>query len=49
MCLVGVASVAGFGVGSAGFSGVGSCPGILSKFFTENNLLLKLFRSFFLH
>ena len=58
LCLVGVASIAGFGVGSAAvfgfssasgyaaFSGVGSRVGILSKFFIGNRLQLKLFRTF---
>ena len=51
MCLVGVGSVAGFGVGSVATSGsvvgsVGSRVGILSKFVIENNLLLKLVRTF---
>ena len=34
--------------GSVAGSGVGSRVGILSKFFIANNLLLKLFRNFFL-
>ena len=54
MCLVGVAPVAGFGVGfvatsgggSAAGSGVGWHVGILSTFFIENNQLLKLLRTF---
>ena len=51
MCLVGVASAAGFGVGSDATFGfvadfVGSLAGILSKFFIGNNLLLKLLRNF---
>ena len=52
MCLVGVAPVATFGVGSAAsaapFSGLCSdiVNVILSKFFIENNLLLKLWRTF---
>ena len=48
MCLVGVVSVAGFGIGSVATSGsvAGSRVGISSKFFIGNNLLLKLLRTY---
>ena len=50
LCLVGVASVANFGVGSAtasaAFSGFGSRDEIFSKFFIGNYLFLKLLRTF---
>ena len=50
LCIVGVASVTGFGVSSVATSGVDyaarfvarSCVGISCQFFIENNLLLKL-------
>ena len=50
MYLVGVASVDGFGIGSVATSRsvAGSRVGISSKFFIENNLLLKLLRNYFL-
>ena len=53
LCLVGIASVAGLGIGSVATPGsasvsdfVRSCVDILSTFFTGNNLLLKLLRTF---
>ena len=50
MCLVGVASIATFGivsvVGSAAFSDVDLRVGMLYKLFIVNNVLLKLLRTF---